>query len=39
MGSRVVIVEPPDSEYCYLHTAIGMQLVDTWLQDMIPCES
>ena len=26
--SRVVILEPPDSEYCYLLTAIGMQLVD-----------
>ena len=37
--SRVVILEPPDSEYCYLLTAIGMQLVDTWLQDMLPCES
>ena len=37
--SRVVILEPPDSEYCYLLTAIGMQLVDSWLQDMLPCES
>ena len=37
--SRVVILEPPDSEYCYLLTAIGMQLVDRWLQDMLPCES
>ena len=27
--SRVVILEPPDSEYCYLLTAIGMQLVDS----------
>ena len=37
--SRVVILEPPDSDYCYLLTAIGMQLVDSWLQDMLPCES
>ena len=37
--SRLVILEPPDSEYCYLLTAIGMQLVDSWLQDMLPCES
>ena len=37
--SIVVILEPPDSEYCYLLTAIGMQLVDSWLQDMLPCES
>ena len=37
--SRVVILEPPDSEYCYLLTAIGMQLVDSWLQGMLPCES
>ena len=37
--SRVVILEPPDSEYCYILTAIGMQLVDIWLQDMLPCES
>ena len=37
--SRVVILEPPDSEYCYLLTAIGMQLVESWLQDMLPCES
>ena len=37
--SRVVILEPPDSEYCYLLTAIGMQLVDSLLQDMLPCES
>ena len=37
--SRVVILEPLDSEYCYLLTAIGMQLVDSWLQDMLPCES
>ena len=37
--SIVVILAPPDSEYCYLLTAIGMQLVDSWLQDMLPCES
>ena len=37
--SRVVIWEPPDSEYCYLLTAIVLQLVDSWLQDMLPCES
>ena len=37
--SRVVILEPPDSEYFYLLTAKGMQLVDSWLQDMLPCES
>ena len=36
---RVVILEPRDSEYCYFRTAIGMQLVDSWLQDMLPCES
>ena len=27
--SRLVILEPPDSEYCYLLTAIGMQVVDS----------
>ena len=27
--SIVVILAPPDSEYCYLLTAIGMQLVDS----------
>ena len=27
--SRVVILEPPDSEYCYLLTAIGMQVFDS----------
>ena len=37
--SRVVISEPPYSEYCYLDPAISMQLVDRWLQDMLPCES
>ena len=36
--SRVVIWEPV-SEYCYLHPAIRMQLVDSWLQGMLPCES
>ena len=37
--SRVVISEPPYSEYCYLHTVIGMQLVESWLLGMLPCES
>ena len=37
--SRVVIWEPPYSEYCYLHTAIRMQLVESWLLGMLPCES
>ena len=37
--SRVVILEPPDSEYCYLLTAIRMQLVESWLLGMLPCES
>ena len=37
--SRVVIWEPPVSEYCYVDPAISMQLVDRWLQDMLPCES
>ena len=37
--SRVVIWEPPDSEYCYLHTVIRMQLVESWLLGMLPCES
>ena len=36
--SRVVILEPPDSEYCYLHTAIRMQLVESWLLGMLPWE-
>ena len=36
--SRVVIWEPPVSEYCFLHPAISMQLLDSWLQDMLPCE-
>ena len=33
---RVVIWEPPYSEYCYLHTAIRMQLVESWLLGMLP---
>ena len=37
--SRVVIWEPPVSEYCYLHTVITMQLVESWLLGMLPCES
>ena len=37
--SRVVIWEPPVSEYCYIHPAIRMQLVDSWLQGMFPSES
>ena len=37
--SRVVIWEPPYSEYCYLHTVIRMQLVESWLLGMLPCES
>ena len=36
--SRVVIWEPPVSEYCYLHPAIRMQLVESWLLGMLPCE-
>ena len=32
----MVILEHPDTEYCYILTAIGMQLVDSWLQDMLP---
>ena len=39
MCSRVVISVPPYSEYCYLHTVIRMQLVESWLRDMLPCES
>ena len=34
-----VIWEPPYSEYCYLHTVIRMQLVESWLLGMLPCES
>ena len=34
--SRVVILEPPDSEYCYLHTAIRMQLFESWFLGMLP---
>ena len=37
--SRVVILEPPDSEYCYLLTAIRTQLGESWLLGMLPCES
>ena len=37
--SRVVILEPPDSEYSYLHIAIRKQLVESWLLGMLPCES
>ena len=37
--SRVVIWEPPYSEYCYLHPAIRTQLVESWLLGMLPCES
>ena len=37
--SRVVIWELPYSEYCYLHTVIRMQLVESWLLGMLPCES
>ena len=36
---RVAIWEPPYSEYCYLHTVIRMQLVESWLLGMLPCES
>ena len=36
---RVVIWEPHYSEYCYLHTVIRMQLVESWLLVMLPCES
>ena len=36
---RVVIWERPYSEYCYLHTVKGMQLVESWLLGMLPCES
>ena len=32
-------MEPPDSEYCYLRPAIRMQLVESWLLGMLPCES
>ena len=37
--SRVVILDPPDSEYCYLLTAIRTQLGESWLQGLLPCES
>ena len=36
--SRVVILESPDSEYCYLLTAIRTQLGVSWLLVMLPCE-
>ena len=36
---RVVILEPRDSEYCYLHNAIRMQLVESWLLGKLPCET
>ena len=36
--SRVLILEPPDSEYCYLHTAIRMQLVESWLLGLLSWE-
>ena len=36
--SRVVILEPPDSEYSYLHIAIRKQLVESWLLGMLPWE-
>ena len=36
--SRVVILEPPDSEYCYLLTAIRTQLGESWLLGMLPWE-
>ena len=37
--SRVVILEPPDSEYCYLLTAERTQLGESWLLVMLPWES
>ena len=37
--SRVVILEPPDSESCYLLTAIRMKLVESCLLGVLPCES
>ena len=37
--STVVILEPTDSEYCYLLTAIRTQLVESWLLGLLPCES
>ena len=36
---RVVILEPPDIEYCYLITAIRTLLGESWLLGMRPCES
>ena len=37
--SRVLILEPPDSEYGYLLTAIGMLLDESWLLGLLPGES
>ena len=37
--SRVVILEPPDSEYCCVLTAMRTQLVESWLLGMLPRES
>ena len=37
--SIVVILAPPDSEYCYLLTAIRTQLVESWLLGLLPSES
>ena len=34
--SRVVILEPPDSQYCYFHTVIRTQLGESWLLGMLP---
>ena len=36
--SRVVILEPPDSENCYLHNAIRMLPVESWLLGMLSWE-
>ena len=37
--SRVVILELPELEYCYILTAIRTQLVESWLLAMLPCNS
>ena len=37
--SRVVFLEPPELEYCCVLRARRMQLVESWLLDMLPCES
>ena len=37
--SRVVFLEPPDSESCYLLTAIRTKLVESCLLGVLPCES